>query len=198
MGGIEAARDGLEALMEGRFAGKIVIFPQLTGLPLLELAELAENYPSIGALMDDGHSWTWAAEAEAVRDLLETDELLIVTLTLNPSLDRTFVIERLARGELNRATQVWTDPAGKGVNVAKALHAHGVDTLAVLPIGGASGSELLRLLELTGVPSQAGVDQGCGSGQCHGHRGGRHGHQAQRAGSHVDRGLKSRVLFPPH
>ena len=64
VGGIEAARDGLEALMDGRFAGKIVIFPQLTGLPLLELAELADRYPSIGALMDNGDSWTRAAEAE--------------------------------------------------------------------------------------------------------------------------------------
>jgi len=63
VGGIEAARDGLQALIEGRFAGKIVIFPQLTGLPLLELTELAEKYPGIGALMDEGHSWTRAAEA---------------------------------------------------------------------------------------------------------------------------------------
>jgi hypothetical protein len=41
-----------------------VIFPQLTGLPLLELTELAERYPGIGALMDEGHSWTQAAEAK--------------------------------------------------------------------------------------------------------------------------------------
>ena len=80
---------------------------------------------------------------------------MIVTLTLNPSLDRTFVIEHLARGELNRATHVWTDPAGKGVNVARALQANGVETSAVLPIGGASGSELLRLLETVGIPCQS-------------------------------------------
>ena len=79
---------------------------------------------------------------------------MIVTLTLNPSLDRTFVVERLLRGELNRATRVWTDPAGKGVNVAKALHANGAETIAVFPIGGAAGSEMLRLLEMTGVPCQ--------------------------------------------
>ena len=80
---------------------------------------------------------------------------MIVTLTLNPSLDRTFVVERLIRGELNRATRVRTDPAGKGVNVAKALHANGVETLAVLPIGGASGPELLRLLKASGIPVHA-------------------------------------------
>jgi 1-phosphofructokinase len=80
---------------------------------------------------------------------------VIVSLTLNPSLDRTFVVERLVRGGLNRATRVRTDPAGKGVNVSKALHANGVETLAVLPIGGASGAELLRLLKATGIPAHA-------------------------------------------
>jgi threonine dehydrogenase-like Zn-dependent dehydrogenase len=64
VGGMEAAREGIEALIEGRFAGKIVIFPQLRGLPLLGLAELAERYPEIGALMGPAHSWTKGAEAE--------------------------------------------------------------------------------------------------------------------------------------
>lgn len=77
---------------------------------------------------------------------------MIVTLTLNPSLDRTFILSRLRRGELNRAIQVTTDPAGKGVNVSKALHANAVDTVAVFPHGGGSGSELLRLLKVIGIP----------------------------------------------
>lgn len=61
VGGIEAARDGVQAMLDGSFAGKIVIFPQLSGLPLLDLAELALRHPDIGAALDDGG---WTAEAE--------------------------------------------------------------------------------------------------------------------------------------
>jgi L-sorbose 1-phosphate reductase len=63
VGGIEAAADGLEALMNGRIPGKIVIFPQLRGLPLTTLDELALNDPAMrDVLADDG---TWTADAEA-------------------------------------------------------------------------------------------------------------------------------------
>lgn len=66
VGGIDAGRDGVQAMLEGRFAGKIVIFPQLDGLPLLGLDELADRYPSIGRHLDDG----WNHNAE--RELIET------------------------------------------------------------------------------------------------------------------------------
>ena len=66
VGGIEAGRDGVQAMLEGRFAGKIVIFPQLKGLPLMGLEELAERYPAIGRHLGDG----WSPEAE--RELIET------------------------------------------------------------------------------------------------------------------------------
>jgi threonine dehydrogenase-like Zn-dependent dehydrogenase len=62
VGSIEAAREGLQAMMEGRFAGKIVIFPQITGLPLTGLAELDQKYPEIGAKLN-AHG-TWSQEAE--------------------------------------------------------------------------------------------------------------------------------------
>lgn len=62
VGGIEAARDGVQAMLEGRFAGKIVIFPQLSGLPLTGLSQLAETYPEIGAQLGAGQVWTSQAE----------------------------------------------------------------------------------------------------------------------------------------
>jgi len=64
VGGIEAAADGLRSLMEGRFAGKIVIFPQLRGLPLTSLEDLAIKDPELAAAL--GPSGTWTSEAEAV------------------------------------------------------------------------------------------------------------------------------------
>lgn len=71
---------------------------------------------------------------------------MIVTLTLNPSLDRTLAVDRLVTGEVNRVRQVWVEAAGKGVNVSKALTQNGVGCIAVLPVGGTEGTELLRLL----------------------------------------------------
>jgi threonine dehydrogenase-like Zn-dependent dehydrogenase len=63
VGGIEAARDGLQAMVDGRFAGKIVIFPQLRGLPLTSLEDLAAGDPDIAATLGSGGTWTRAAEA---------------------------------------------------------------------------------------------------------------------------------------
>jgi 1-phosphofructokinase len=40
---------------------------------------------------------------------------VIVTLTLNPSLDRTVEVDRLVRGSVIRAASARLDPGGKGV-----------------------------------------------------------------------------------
>jgi D-arabinose 1-dehydrogenase-like Zn-dependent alcohol dehydrogenase len=63
VGGMEAAAEGLRALMENRYPGKIVIFPQLRGLPLTSLADLAANLPELAAALGDGGVWTTEAEA---------------------------------------------------------------------------------------------------------------------------------------
>lgn len=62
IGGMEAAQAGVEAMMESRYPGKIVIFPQIQGLPLLGLDELAEHLPDIAAHLGPGHVWTQEAE----------------------------------------------------------------------------------------------------------------------------------------
>jgi 1-phosphofructokinase len=71
---------------------------------------------------------------------------MIVTLTLNPSLDRTLEVDALERGEVLRAAPVHLDPGGKGVNVTRALLANGVGSRAVIPCGGADGEQLVQLL----------------------------------------------------
>ena len=76
---------------------------------------------------------------------------MIVTVTLNPSLDRTIEVGSLARGEVQRVTTARLDPGGKGVNVARALLANGVAARAVVPIAGAEGDQLVGLLEKEGV-----------------------------------------------
>jgi threonine dehydrogenase-like Zn-dependent dehydrogenase len=66
IGGIEAAADGLRAMIAGRFAGKIVIFPQLTGLPLTGLAELEDKHPEIAEALGPGGVWTDEAERRLI------------------------------------------------------------------------------------------------------------------------------------
>ncbi len=76
---------------------------------------------------------------------------MIVTLTPNPSLDRTVEIDELRRGEVQRATGGRVDPGGKGVNVSRALAANDIATVAVLPSGGPEGAQLAALLAPFGV-----------------------------------------------
>ncbi len=76
---------------------------------------------------------------------------MIITVTLNPSLDRAIEVEGLARGEVIRATRARLDPGGKGVNVSRALLANGVASRAVLPCGGEEGRQLIDLLRAEGV-----------------------------------------------
>ena len=85
---------------------------------------------------------------------------MIVTVTLNPSLDRTVELSALVRGGLVRGTSTRLDAGGKGVNVSRALAEHGDKTRAVLPLGGPDGARLLELLggggvDVVEVPVQA-------------------------------------------
>ncbi|MCB5292213.1 1-phosphofructokinase family hexose kinase [Arthrobacter sp. SO3] len=79
---------------------------------------------------------------------------MIVTLTANPSLDRTVALPGpLLRGEVQRAVSVRQESGGKGVNVSRALVASGLKTLAVLP--GAAGDPVLAGLRDGDVPFAA-------------------------------------------
>ncbi len=76
---------------------------------------------------------------------------MIVTLTPNPSIDRTVSVPELLHGEVNRATGSRIDPGGKGINIARALTNHGAEALAVLPLGGLEGRLMEELLESVGA-----------------------------------------------
>lgn len=59
---------------------------------------------------------------------------MIVTLTANPSLDRTVALDHaLVPGEVHRTVGCTDEPGGKGVNVARAVTAAGEHAVAVLP-----------------------------------------------------------------
>jgi 1-phosphofructokinase len=71
---------------------------------------------------------------------------VIVTVTPNPSIDRTLEIDRLERGALIRARRSTAEAAGKGVNVSCALTTQGVATVAALPLAEDSAATYLGLL----------------------------------------------------
>ncbi|MGA4841363.1 1-phosphofructokinase [Streptomyces sp. G45] len=77
---------------------------------------------------------------------------MILTVTPNPSLDRTYEVPALDRGDVVRASAERMDPGGKGVNVSRAVAAAGVPTLAALPLGGAPGALVAQLLDEQGIP----------------------------------------------
>lgn len=75
---------------------------------------------------------------------------MIVTLTANPSIDVTLDVPTFAIDEVNRATDTRKDPAGKGINVARALTKNSVAAVAVFPADAVQGSWLnARLAEIS-------------------------------------------------
>jgi 1-phosphofructokinase len=76
---------------------------------------------------------------------------MIVTVTPNPSFDRTVTLATpLTRGAVHRVDSVTSEPGGKGVNVARALALADVDAVALLP---ASGTDpMVTALQGIGVP----------------------------------------------
>ena len=76
---------------------------------------------------------------------------MIVTVTPNPSVDRTAVLSGpLTRGAVHRVASLSDQPGGKGVNISRACLAAGVATLAVLPAAG--DDPFVHELERLGVP----------------------------------------------
>lgn len=57
VGGMRAAKDGLQALVEGRYSGKVLIFPQIHDLPLTGLDELRETLPDVAEKLGPGDTW---------------------------------------------------------------------------------------------------------------------------------------------
>ncbi len=77
---------------------------------------------------------------------------MIYTLTLNPSLDKSFYLPKILNDDINRLKEVYEDPGGKGINVSKAIKEFGGEALALGLVGGENGKKLKRLLSEKGIP----------------------------------------------
>lgn len=79
----------------------------------------------------------------------------IVTLTLNPTVDRSARIDRVVAEHKLRCRNERLDPGGGGINVATAITQLGGEALAIYTAGGIVGDLLGRLLDDRDVCKQA-------------------------------------------
>lgn len=72
---------------------------------------------------------------------------MIVTITANPTLDITYHVPELLPGDDHRVQKIYTNPGGKGINVARVLHQLGEQTFATGFLGGNTGETIAALLD---------------------------------------------------
>ena len=79
---------------------------------------------------------------------------MIVTVTLNPTLDKTLSVPALWPGEVHRARFLRQDIGGKGINVSRALAALGVTSIPIGFLGGATGRAMRDGLTAAGYDAR--------------------------------------------
>jgi len=78
---------------------------------------------------------------------------MIITVTMNPAIDKTVDLEKFEHGGLNRLKGVISDAGGKGINVSKTIKALGQETVVTGFIGGSTGEYINQLLKREGIQS---------------------------------------------
>jgi 6-phosphofructokinase 2 len=72
---------------------------------------------------------------------------MILTITLNPCIDKSSTVEKLKPESKLRCTEVVNEPGGGGINVSKALKKLDATSVALFPAGGHNGNMLCSLLK---------------------------------------------------
>jgi len=78
---------------------------------------------------------------------------MIATITLNPSLDEHIMVHGLVVEETNRWVRLLRYAGGKGIDVSRAIHEMGGETIAYGFIGGPNGRVVEIMLDEEGVPA---------------------------------------------
>lgn len=76
---------------------------------------------------------------------------MILTLTPNPALDLTYLVDDVRSRQEHRVHEVHAAPGGKGVNVARVLAQLGTDVLCGGLLGGTTGEQIRALLTEEGI-----------------------------------------------
>ncbi|SHN28445.1 1-phosphofructokinase family hexose kinase [Chitinophaga sp. CF418] len=78
---------------------------------------------------------------------------MILTITMNPALDKSTTVEKMFPEKKLRCAQPVTEAGGGGINASKAIKELGGESLALYPAGGANGTRLQELLMSLGINS---------------------------------------------
>jgi 6-phosphofructokinase 2 len=76
---------------------------------------------------------------------------MILTITLNPCIDKSSTVDQLKPESKLRCTEVVNEPGGGGINVSKALKRLDASSVALFPAGGHNGNMLCSLLKEEGI-----------------------------------------------
>jgi 1-phosphofructokinase family hexose kinase len=79
---------------------------------------------------------------------------LILTVTLNPAVDRTILVDKLVFEDRSYMRSSTDSPGGRGINASRVLNCYGAETLAILPVGGSNGTKMTELLKGIGFPTE--------------------------------------------
>lgn len=85
---------------------------------------------------------------------------MIITVTMNPAIDKTVELVHFEYGSLNRLSNVIVDVGGKGINVSKTIKELGGETIATGFIGGSGGILINKVLKEQGIQSDFVVVEG--------------------------------------
>ena len=87
---------------------------------------------------------------------------MVITVTVNPSLDYFVSMKQFRLGATNRTTSELLLPGGKGINVSTVLTTLGIPNTAVFFSAGFVGEEITRLLSVSGIRTMPiRVAEGC-------------------------------------
>ncbi|MBL7751561.1 MAG: 1-phosphofructokinase family hexose kinase [Chitinophagaceae bacterium] len=76
---------------------------------------------------------------------------MVLTVTLNPCIDKSSTVEKMKPESKLRCTEVVNEPGGGGINVSKALQKLDTSSVALFPAGGHNGNMLCSLLKESGI-----------------------------------------------
>ncbi|HYL78850.1 MAG TPA: 1-phosphofructokinase family hexose kinase [Bryobacteraceae bacterium] len=77
---------------------------------------------------------------------------MILTLTINPSIDRNVLVDRLVFEDRAYILSRSDSAGGRGINASRVLHSFGAKTLAIATSGGANGERFEKLLAKSSFP----------------------------------------------
>lgn len=123
--------------------------PQNGALPPWRRRPVLAEGRAIGAVTDV------AFYLPVIPALIGSSTIEIATLTMNPAIDVSAVVDVVTTDHKLRCESPAYEPGGGGINVARAVRQLGGDALAFFPAGGPAGDLLCSLLDTEGVRHRA-------------------------------------------